>query len=830
MQVFNLYNDDFIINDDFEKYNKYRILFTNIAKEATSDFLDMYKQEIYNMDLLINKIPPYTRELITNTISSEVIRVLVQEGVMTINTELFLAKYYYKHFDFDKYFDPILEKYTQITDAKESLNSYREMQKASRSRWQGGGFGVKGALKGAMTAGALNLGTDILRSFSDSNTSRQDRNKINSMKEQVYNNPNIISTLKLGIYNCIFGQFYALIDELVENDIMEPIFLQEKEARIMLENTLKYDRSSPEKMLKNIIKSLRMNPYDFDTYKLLIASNNDCNDLIELAYYFGFDRELETVLKEKYKEQINSIENLPETNCDEVFRKIMEYSELEKTSHIFLSDRIMPLSQKLSYDVKSGKEMAEYYWVLTEIYPNTPSDIQDIFVDKMNEYRSNKNLKTNEFAESYKCIDSKGNLSSICTILKVINKSDVFAFSQDEKIFAYVNDKSGIPTFNTNTFEIETVLNAFCNPNSIFFDENSDNIVEIYGDTITKRNIKSGEIIVQKGSVFNRVFSVTYSKNKLYIGGSNTEVDNSYGIEVVNIDKMSSLNTLKTNFLPGDLSISFDGRYISSIFMTDFHILDTYYGREVKSLINLDENEEITIINFSPNSSLIAYANTNGIITVWDYSKNKSICYLNCKDKPITSLVFYPNDRFLAVACSDNSILIWNLRNQKLEVTLLGYESIGLNPKLAFSPNGRLLISSDSSKNNEDDDAKDNNKRLVIWSIKDDLLRTNDIQSNTEYITDTNQVNNEVAASIVDEKYHNKSASAPKVSTKNKRKLSSDFAPIIVMYSILLLLAYNLIGNKIIKYVIIFILIAACIQAIINSIKKFREENKKNNC
>ena len=54
-----------------------------------------------------------------------------------------------------------------LNEKERQQQAARTAQRAGRSRWEGGGFGVKGAIKGAATAGAMNAVTDIFRGISD---------------------------------------------------------------------------------------------------------------------------------------------------------------------------------------------------------------------------------------------------------------------------------------------------------------------------------------------------------------------------------------------------------------------------------------------------------------------------------------------------------------------------------------------------------------------------------------------------------------------------------------------------------------------------------------
>lgn len=86
--------------------------------------------------------------------------------------------------EIEKDMDIFVDWARTISEQIDKLNTARMAQRASRSRWQGGGFGIKGAVKGAISAGMLNLGTDILRSIGDSYIDKKDAEKIRQLKRE----------------------------------------------------------------------------------------------------------------------------------------------------------------------------------------------------------------------------------------------------------------------------------------------------------------------------------------------------------------------------------------------------------------------------------------------------------------------------------------------------------------------------------------------------------------------------------------------------------------------------------------------------------------------
>jgi len=87
-------------------------------------------------------------------------------------------------------FCSIMEQINAVSDYADNLAYQRDVERASRSRWQGGGFGLGGAIKGAITAGALNAATGAFRSIGDSMTDSGDRNDINKKLNSIVNENN----------------------------------------------------------------------------------------------------------------------------------------------------------------------------------------------------------------------------------------------------------------------------------------------------------------------------------------------------------------------------------------------------------------------------------------------------------------------------------------------------------------------------------------------------------------------------------------------------------------------------------------------------------------
>lgn len=96
--------------------------------------------------------------------------------------------------------------YSEVNDYINELDNQLSYKKASRSRWEGGGFGVKGAIKGAAEASMLNMASDIMHGIGDSATRMRNNRSVIELKARA------ISKIDFDkLYNTV-GRQIILID------------------------------------------------------------------------------------------------------------------------------------------------------------------------------------------------------------------------------------------------------------------------------------------------------------------------------------------------------------------------------------------------------------------------------------------------------------------------------------------------------------------------------------------------------------------------------------------------------------------------------------------
>ena len=103
-------------------------------------------------------------------------------GIKDKIVDKIFQKHFREFFDFQEEFYPIIEAYAAIVQMQSQLENDRKRQRTGRGHWEGGGFGISGAIKGALTAEAMNIGMGLLRGISDSIVSARDNAKIRQLE------------------------------------------------------------------------------------------------------------------------------------------------------------------------------------------------------------------------------------------------------------------------------------------------------------------------------------------------------------------------------------------------------------------------------------------------------------------------------------------------------------------------------------------------------------------------------------------------------------------------------------------------------------------------
>lgn len=237
---------------------------------------------------------PRAVESVMNDVIDVTMKMFYRYGI-SMTPQTFLDKYYYRPeygMDYNCMISELVEKYAEVMDEKAALEEYRAMQRASRSRWEGGGFGLSGAVKGAIMAGVLNAGTDFIRSFGDASRRKADNAYIQQKLKDLKDSATSYALVVAGGYAVIIGVFRAVYHEAVEQGIAEgpgyPIDSYTAAVN-QCEATRRYEEKE-EKRLDGYLKALVIDPYYEGTYGLLyeiVKGTEAESELLDIMDYFG---------------------------------------------------------------------------------------------------------------------------------------------------------------------------------------------------------------------------------------------------------------------------------------------------------------------------------------------------------------------------------------------------------------------------------------------------------------------------------------------------------------------------------------------------------------
>lgn len=223
-----------------------------------------------NISNVLGRIPEFAERFINMAVEITT-KFLYKENIHTTIDD-FYAKYEKKYgLDYSRYVNDVSESYERILESKNEFQQMRNAEKAAKGQWQGGGFGLKGAIKGAATAAMLNMGSDILHSFGDASRERQDNEEIKKRLEALYKKDETRAGVCDSVWSVIMGIFYSLSEEMSDRwsvriqDAFDP-----KAANSLYLTTMSFAEDEVEKK-SNLVRCIQLNPSIDDYYIPIIA-------------------------------------------------------------------------------------------------------------------------------------------------------------------------------------------------------------------------------------------------------------------------------------------------------------------------------------------------------------------------------------------------------------------------------------------------------------------------------------------------------------------------------------------------------------------------------
>ena len=185
---------------------------------------------------IVNNVVPFGKKLFDELID-EMIKIMFEKGLIINKKDFIFVMGDVYDFNYYSKVDSVKGMYNQIMQQKNELMQQEMMRRSNRGRWQGGGFGIKGAVKGAVTASVLNASSNILHSFGDISHERANNQFIrNSLISKKYSS-GIQSVVCDELGNCVMKAFEYCGTLLKNEKCMTVIETNIKTAETVYENT-----------------------------------------------------------------------------------------------------------------------------------------------------------------------------------------------------------------------------------------------------------------------------------------------------------------------------------------------------------------------------------------------------------------------------------------------------------------------------------------------------------------------------------------------------------------------------------------------------------------
>lgn len=274
-----------------------------------------------------------------------------------------------RYFDLEQYIGPLLYQFDLLDESMQKAEQKSVARKSRGICWNGGGFGLAGAIKGVAMAGMLNLGTSALRAIKNGTLDGLDRVKINRMKEEIYQNQYYVDMLVEGVRQAVYSIVNPLIIELKKRGTVSyGIVGDEKQSEQILSRIkTQYENNSIDikRADEQMIGLIEDNPYNLEAYLTMLYVHDFCldEDIEKIVDYFnmGFvyhrqavflciqylqNLNLEKSGTAKSKQQINNIKNIRFFNAStlvnptlDLYLKAVETASESKEKEITIREK-----------------------------------------------------------------------------------------------------------------------------------------------------------------------------------------------------------------------------------------------------------------------------------------------------------------------------------------------------------------------------------------------------------------------------------------------------------------------------------------------------------
>lgn len=255
---------------------QYRKVFKEFAEFYTQRFKDRYQLLAKDYDSFVHYFPDIYAEGHIPIIAAAC-SILLTFGIFNINDKSFYDLHISK-------FASAANSYVTVAGVEQERNLRAQASGEALGnavQLRGGGFGLKGAMKGVAKAEAFNMGMGLFGKLAE-NTMRMTREE----KAQVFSKFNTELFFK-EVFSDYYHVYLTMVRVLEENHILENVKIEKDEEYQSIINNLNNPMFPKDKMATALSQLIVNYPFEKDGYELLNNKYGDEDDAQELIRYFN---------------------------------------------------------------------------------------------------------------------------------------------------------------------------------------------------------------------------------------------------------------------------------------------------------------------------------------------------------------------------------------------------------------------------------------------------------------------------------------------------------------------------------------------------------------
>ena len=195
--------------------------------------------ELGNIDNVIERMPQTFSVILEGAINVAV-DLLMKNKIMECDTNYFITNYG-EELDATSLVEPIIVEYLKILKLDTEIKEYHDyIRNVHRNAWSGGGFGVKGAVKGYFKAQMMNAGSAFLTSFSDTKQFNNNMQEVQKAKAELFareETKQCVVDSVLRIYTVCYS---IALNKLKNAGIIDGTFFDTSKSNSIMNNVYNY--------------------------------------------------------------------------------------------------------------------------------------------------------------------------------------------------------------------------------------------------------------------------------------------------------------------------------------------------------------------------------------------------------------------------------------------------------------------------------------------------------------------------------------------------------------------------------------------------------------